>query len=356
VDGVPVLGAHHAENRARFSYPFPYDPAAPCDLWLTCLDSMFRDDADKADKINLIHEFGGACLIGIATTYQRALILQGGGNNGKSTCGLILSSCFPRGSICSVPPQLWDREYYRHRMMRALLNYVPELPESEIIRADSVKSMIDGSEGMTARAPSHAVVDFTPRMGQLWCANGMPPTADHTHAFWRRFMVLPFNRTYAEHEVIPDLHKVIIAECLPGIVAQFVAGAARLMARGRYVEPASSALAMAKWRRDADPIALFLEARTRPAVDYRERATCESVYQRFSAWCASNGHKAVSSTKFGTRMHGLGKGSERGTGGEYVYPVAFADRADEAFWIQKAGGEPLQGAGEDPGDDYDRSV
>jgi hypothetical protein len=112
---------------------------------------------------------------------------------------------------------------------------------------------------------------------------------------------------------------------------------------------------MAKWRRDADPIALFLEARTRPAVDYRERATCESVYQRFSAWCAANGHKAVSSTKFGTRMSGLGKGSERGTGGEYVYPVAFADRADE--WIQKAGGEPSQvSTEEDPGDDFDRSV
>ena len=36
------------------------------------------------------------------------------------------------------------------------------------------------------------------------------------------------------------------------------------------------------------------------------------VYQQFRSWCERNGHRAMSSTKFGMRMRELGKGAEKG--------------------------------------------
>src|ERR1019366_6567270 len=68
--GVELL-AHAPENRARFSYLFPYAGPAQAPLFMTFLRALFRDDQDCEEKILLLQEFFGASLLGIAPTYQR---------------------------------------------------------------------------------------------------------------------------------------------------------------------------------------------------------------------------------------------------------------------------------------------
>ena len=74
---------HARENRAAFAIRSPttrerrrIDPEL--------LSNFFRDDEDRAEKVQLVREFFGACLLGIAPWYQRGLIGVGVGANGKS--------------------------------------------------------------------------------------------------------------------------------------------------------------------------------------------------------------------------------------------------------------------------------
>ena len=343
VNGKAAICEHAPDNRARFAYGFSYDRAAPCERWIKFLGEVFRDDADRDDKIACLQEYAGASLVGIAPSYQKAMILRGEGQNGKSVLGKVLSRCMPDGSVCSVPPQKWGDDYHRSHMAGSRLNFVPELPESEIIKADSVKSIIDGSE-QTSRNPYEKVIKFVPRFGNIWNANGLPATSDHSHAFWRRFIVIEFNRIFGASEAVIDLESALLGETR-GIVSWIIAGAERIMKQGRFTEAASSELAKSKWRRDADNVALFVDACARATVSHGERTPAKVVYQRFDAWCKSNGHKPMSSNTFGRRMKGLGLGSEPAHDG-FVYPITLLPsipQDEEDFILRKAGYEARPG-------------
>lgn len=331
VAGVPVLDPHAPEHAARFAYGFDYDPAASCPKWLSFLEDAFRGDTDAADKIACIQEFGGASLFGIATRYQRAVVLHGEGSNGKSVLGSVISAGLPVGSVCNVEPQRWGEEYYRSHMVGCRLNYVSELPEDDIINTKDVKSTIDGSP-KTARNPCEKVVNYLPLMGHLLNANRLPATTDHSHGFWRRFFVIVFHRIFQDHEKNPNLDKEIISEELPGVVAWLISGAQRLMRQGRYTEPQSSIYAVAKWRHDADPVASFAEERTRKAMRDVERTKSADLFRAYAAWSDANRYRTLSAHKFGLRMRGLGLGSEHTSTGE-VYPVVLLrarEDSDEA--------------------------
>lgn len=335
--GVPVLEPHAPEHAARFCYAFDYDPAATCPKWLAFLVDAFRGDADAADKIALIQEFGGASLFGVATKYQKAIVLHGEGSNGKNVLGSVISAGMPAGSVCSVEPQRWGEEYYRSHMVGCLLNYVSELPEDDIINTKDVKSTIDGSP-KTARNPCEKVVNYMPRMGQLLSANRLPATTDHSHGFWRRFFVILFHRVFEDHEKNPNLDKEIIGEELPGVVAWLVAGMQRLLRQGRYTEPQSSVYAVARWRHDADPVASFAEERTRKALNDAERTPAAILFRAYAAWSDANRYRTLSAHRFGIRMNGLKLGSEHTSTGQ-VYPVVLLrprEDTDEAHSLMMA--------------------
>ena len=94
--------------------------------------------------MQLVREFFGACLLGIAPWYQRALIGVGVGANGKSTLSDVMLQCMPPGTTSAIPPQDWGQEYRRAMLMGKNLNSVGELPEREILASEALKSIVAG--------------------------------------------------------------------------------------------------------------------------------------------------------------------------------------------------------------------
>ena len=58
-----------------------WDANATCPRWERFLDEIFRDDIDKAQKIRLVQQWFGYCLIPL-TDMQKMLMLIGEGENG----------------------------------------------------------------------------------------------------------------------------------------------------------------------------------------------------------------------------------------------------------------------------------
>jgi putative DNA primase/helicase len=326
VNGFAKLGAgrvdfeaHSPEHRARYAFPFAYDPAAPRARWLACLADAFQGDDDAADKIECLQEFAGAALFGLATKYQKAIVMFGEGANAKSTIANVIAAAFPAGSTCAVAPQTWGNEYRLAMMAGKLLNVVNELPEADILSGEDFKSMIDGSP-KTARRIREAPFTFSARAGHLFAANKLPGSNDQSHGFWRRFIVLTFHRVFAEHEQNPNLADEIIRDELPGVVAWMVEGAKRIMVKGHYTIPASSAAAVASWRCGTDPVALFIEEKTRPAKAGAERTRSADLFAAYRDWSETNAHKVMSRSSFGRRMTAIKLGSVHTMTGE-VYPV-----------------------------------
>ena len=324
------------DNLARSGYNCPYDPKAKSLVFLAFLHSIFRDDSDRVEKIAFLQELFGASLIQAATRYQKCALLIGDGENGKDTLIDVLQSVFPPGTVSAVAPHKWSHDYTRARLAGIWLNVIGELPESDLDASEAFKSIVVGGE-IDARYPYGRVFNFRPVAGHVFAANANMGTPDFSHGFFRRFGVIRFNRTFTAAERDVTIKDRLIATEMPAIITWLVEGAQRLMARGAYALPASHHTELAAWRLSADQVAMFLENRTRPLAAGESGTLADFLYQEFSSWAEENGHKRMTSTKFGVRAklilkeRGLPEPARNKRG--MVYPITTRKGEGVAFGL-----------------------
>ena len=300
---------HSAEYLARHAYPFDYldydhlqqNVSVPVPRLGAFLHNLFSDvaQAEEHARIALFQEFVGTCLIGEATTYQRALVLPGEGDNGKSQALTLAQAAFPPGSVVSLPPQMWSVQFRIAGLAGALGNFVHEIPERDISGGEVFKAVITG-DPLRAENKYKSPFDFKPTAGHIFSANTLPGTVDQSSAYWRRFVLLPFTRNMrlaAEHQ-LHAAQAVIDAE-LPAVVGWFLAGAARVQRQGGYTIPQSSVALLDAWKKDADSVLKFAAEECVPSQ--KQKSACE-LFGDYSRWASGNNFAPMSSTKFYRRF------------------------------------------------------
>jgi P4 family phage/plasmid primase-like protien len=302
------------DNRARFAYDFDYVDDDPV-RFLGALRGMFRPDADAEAKIQLVTEFAGVCLLGAATRLQRWVLLKGGGDDGKSTLVDMLRAAMPEGATCSIKPEKLEDEYDRADLAGKLLNTVTEVKQREVLDSETLKAVTAGDQ-MRGRRIRESPIDFKPRAGHLFAANGYPKFSDSSHGFWRRPIVVTFNRRFTDDpEKEVGLAEVVITAERQRIVCFLVRAGSRAIARGWYLEPKSHAAAIREWRGETDAVYEFVEdclIRVEGKPSGMNGWTEPTVlHKAFLIWANETGHREMSSTAFGRRLGELGYAEHR---------------------------------------------
>ncbi|MBI3203284.1 MAG: hypothetical protein HYZ29_17230 [Myxococcales bacterium] len=307
------LRTHSPKNRATMRLGFAYNPSAAAPGFGTFLRDVFRDDADAAEKISLLQEHAGACLLGVAAKYQLAVVLLGSGANGKSTLLDIETGVFPPEWRASIPPHAWGHEYNRSLLPGIRINAVNELPDRELMASEMIKAIISGDE-VQARFIREQPFTFRPIAGQLFAANDLPAVTDQSHGLWRRFVVVSFNRIFAEHEMVRGLAESILKEERAGIINWMLVGAQRLMQRASYTVPPSSDKIKDTWKKGPDSVASFIDEEMVPIADRPNGISAKKLgymrageaYDEYTRYCRRNGYRSVSARKFAERLKVLG--------------------------------------------------
>lgn len=334
---------HSPTYRARHAFDVDYDPTEPCPRWCAFLREVFPpiedEDAsaidDAEERIALLQEFAGAALFGLATQHAKALVMVGEGSNGKSVVTKIISAMFPPAAVSSIGPQEWTRGFSLAELVGKRLNSIAELPARNIGESDRFKAVVSGDSVMAERKFEQGF-RFTPTAAHLFACNALPASQDHSEGYWRRFMVLVFNRAFAPHEQDHQLSKKLLAE-LPGIVSWAIEGAKRLHTRGGFVVPESSKSAQREWRDSTDQVRAFAKellvdtrdhGANRSAVNGHVPCMTTSVqhlYERYTTWAVSNGHHPVACVEFGRRMKRMFKCGRNSS--TRFYHVVFQDES-----------------------------
>jgi putative DNA primase/helicase len=318
-NGSVSLRAHSQAYRARARLDVAYDPQATAPRFMQFLEEVFAGDEDKDLKQQLLQEFTGACLLGLAPRYQRALVLVGErAANGKSTLLAIIQGLFAKPQLSAVTPQAMRHEYVRASLDGVLLNTVPELPTNDVLEASAFKSVITGDR-VYARMPYGRPFTFCPQAGHVFATNTLPGTADYTEGFWRRFVVVPFNNHFAPAQQVVGLAARILQRELTGIAAWAIAGMARLHQRGYYEIPPSSEAARQSWQLAADDVRQFVEQATTLMGPPPVETLATRAYAAYVGWCRLNGLRPISSNLFGRRLRLCGFPSRHTKHGE-AYP------------------------------------
>jgi P4 family phage/plasmid primase-like protien len=329
---VPLDPSH----RACTSMPFAFDPDAKTPRWDKYLEEVFsvppaakiestddepltdeesrlmeiheklayedhlkKTDPDRKLRIAMLQEHAGACLVGSITKYAVAMVLTGSGANGKSVYLSVIQALFPHDAVTSIAPHEWGNKFYLAELAGARLNSVNEMPDNEIADSAGFKSIVSGDAIMVARKHERPFHLF-PKAGHLFACNELPSARDLSEGFWRRFMVVTFDRSFRPEERDIDLPKKIIHTELPGIAVWALKGAHALARRGHFQVAESSRDAAKEWKHNSDQVQQFLEDAIIPSAT--EKSPIRSIYAAYRCWAQVTGHPCLSERRFATRL------------------------------------------------------
>ena len=282
--GYVVARAPKASDRQRVALDIGYNPESTCPKWQRALGDWFGSDASGAEKAALLGEFVGAALFGVATSFQKALFLVAPGGNGKSQLLDVVSALFPEGYVKAVRPQDWGNEYQRAELAGAMINIVAELPTKAIAEGSNFKAVITG-DPIGARRIYEKPFTFRPRCAHIISGNAFPDALDTSDGFWRRLLVLTMTRRFdGTPDEVRDLAQIIIREELGGVLAWAAAGAKRLLANKGYTIPSDSQIAVSSWRKDSDPVAMWMSARTTGCSEGSSPTLTSELFLNYRSW------------------------------------------------------------------------
>lgn len=323
-DGVRLIG-NHPELKARHVHRYDFDPDAECPRFHAFLDGLFEPDEDSEEKKRLLAQFIGVCLVGEATAYQRALMLSGSGSNGKSTLVNIIEAMFPPGSMSAVSPQEMSSQESVSGLVGALLNLVSDIPIRDLKDTGGFKQIVTG-DAVAGRRLYENSFRFRPKAGHIFSCNTLPTADDMTHGFFRRWIVLTFNREFRPEEQVPPSELVpALLEEMPGIMAWALRGASEVMAAKRFFIPASSEEALGEWRQTGDQVQAFLDDCTIRIQSFPDPARfplyAKQLYKLYEQWAKDCGVGRLSQQKLLRRVRDDHKVHTRRTGQGVEYAL-----------------------------------
>jgi len=311
------LRTHEWDHRVRDRVTIGFDENAAAPAWRRALEEWFEGDSDATEKIAFLQEFVGACLFGLATRYQRCAVLLGEGANGKSVFIEVVSELFPKGGVTAIPPHDFESERMGAGLDRSRLNAVTEVPAKAILASEGFKAAVSG-DAMTRRRAYKDEITFKPRAGHLFAANRLPVVSDTSEGFWRRLLLVSFNRKFEGEQRDNTLAERIRRDELPGVLAWAVEGVGRLIRQGGYTEPQSTKRELAEWRRESNPVELWLEA----CCEREGWTNATALYQHYQRWATDNGFKPCLIREFGQRLKPI-LGHRKNSKNEYAARIRY---------------------------------
>jgi putative DNA primase/helicase len=130
-------------------------------------------------------------------------------------------------------------------------------------------------------------------------SNELPRFGDASGAIARRFVVLTLSNSFLGKENTRLTDE--LTQELPGILNWSLDGLARLTARNRLTEPASSREAVLVLQDLVSPVAAFV----RDCCTRRGDVDCHHLYEKWKEWAADNGHQPGSAQKFGRDLRAV---------------------------------------------------
>ena len=305
--------------------------------WHNYMVSLFDGDEDAAAKVQTIEEFLGASLCGLATRYQKVVVFEGAGENGKSLFMEIARRLFNAGDVTVTSPDTWGR-FGTVDLMGKKINLVTELDEGSVFKSDTFKSAVTG-DLIRGEYKGGDSFSFRPEAGHILSCNSLPPAADQSPGFYRRFILIKFGKRwshstpgYREADQIVDS----IMEVRHEIVQRLVWACAELMARGKYPELSSHNAAMKDWAQNSDSVNDFANSCLAKDENGQFKSGIEKqpdLHNAFQTFAKNTGRRGMGNRNFYRRLEAIDGVERRATkyNGNFCFEVKLRYQTD---WLE----------------------
>ncbi|OMF88761.1 DNA primase family protein [Paenibacillus sp. FSL R7-0337] len=295
------LVSHHPKFLSTFQIPIAYDSKAECPVFLSFLHNIFEGDEER---VNLVQEWMGYCFLN-EIKIQASLICLGGGSNGKSVLAEIIRNLIGVENVSNVPLNALNGRFGLQNLPGKLVNISAENELTKKFNTQNFKMLTSGDavnveQKYTPSFNTNLVVK------SIILLNSMMDTDDLSNGFFRRLIILPFNKTYRELKAgetsitgIAYMDKTLtdkLLKELPGILVFALEGLARLIENDFNLTKSKACdQALDKYKNELNPVAEFVMEEV--YQDNKKMTLRSSFRDDFNRWANENGFDKINNPR-----------------------------------------------------------
>lgn len=314
-------------NTAASSVDF--DPEAPSpSTWLAFLDQIFGDDVEAR---RALQEFFGYCL-STDTSQQKMLLVVGPPRSGKGTAARVLTQIVGQDSVAAPSMGSLSGEFGLEPLIPRPIAILPDARIGQRTDKAAVTERllsISGEDTMSVNRKNTSFWTGKLQTRFILITNEIPALADGSGALANRFIILLLKTSFLGKED-PGLFEKLKPE-MSGILNWAIAGYQQLRARGHFLQPESAKEAMEEMMRIGSPVRAFVAECCEVGIGNEE--SVEFLWDKWKAWCTSNGNQPGSKNWWGRNLKTVVPGLSRKDIGhhDYVYVgISYSEKTEKA--------------------------
>jgi P4 family phage/plasmid primase-like protien len=252
----------------------------------TCpkIDKFHSEITNGKEDVTILEEIIGFCL-NRDYFIAKALMLVGGGSNGKSTWLSLVKRFLGLQNVSGRSLQdLEEHRFAKADLHTKLANIYADLPDKALHKTGTFK-MLTGRDLITAEHKFQRSFHFVNYSKLLFSANKVPEAYDDTNAFFRRWIIIVF-----PNEFIPGngadphiLEKITTEEELSGLLNKILIAMRRLKKTGHFSHSKTTEEIREDYIRKSSPIAAFIMDCLE--VDSDAFIEKKALYSEFAEYC-----------------------------------------------------------------------
>lgn len=198
---------HTPDYLSIITIPHNFDPKVKCHKVNKCLTELL-----PPERIKTIIKMWGYCLLRTCE-YQKAFMLYGKGKNGKGVIIRLTRGLLGEENCSSVSLQdIGNSRFAIQRLDGKMANTYGDLPQETIRDTSKFKSLVDGGEALDAEKKFHDPYTFKNKAKLVFSANKIPDTDDKSFGYYRRWVLVYFERVFDAVNDVKGLGDTLIAD------------------------------------------------------------------------------------------------------------------------------------------------
>lgn len=244
---------------------------------------------------------------------HKAVMLVGGGRNGKSTYLRLVKDVLGPQNVASMSLQDLSDEGKRFTvalLYHKLANIYPDLPNHALKHTGRFK-ILTGEDPVTADRKFRDPITFVNYAKLIFSANELPPVNDTTIAFWRRWIVVEFPKQFP---LDPGFYERTFTEDeKEGVILVSLVAFRLAWKRRRFSFEESEADYKELWMRKTNSVYAFIQdllagkvRGVRAERDRNARVETKRLYPIYVGYCEEEEVEPVDKRRFTIEMERLG--------------------------------------------------
>jgi putative DNA primase/helicase len=298
---------HTPEFLSTIQIPVNYNPNAKCPRIVKFLEEVVSEQ----DK-QVILEWAGYLLIP-NTRIQKAVMLIGQGNNGKSVLLKLLTRFIGDDNTCHASlDQLIGDKFIAADLYGKLANISAETPAKKLQDHKTFNSLVSG-DVIHAQKKNKDPFDFKNTARLIFSANEVPPVENGDYAFFRRWILILFSHIFEGKADNKNLiFELTTEEELSGLLNLALEALKGLLKRGQFSYNLTTEEVEKLYTQKSNTVKAFADECIVMSINDLGKPV---LYAAYVDWCKKNKEKPLGSTTFSKEFGALNYQTYRsGTG------------------------------------------